>query len=459
MQSSTLFQDLPARPAEQDRSAWRTFFVAIGALAAALLLALYSRVAAENAQVWLAGLTALAALGIAGWVAAKLVPALARRTSLGWLALRMDYRVTREGFLYVGGVLVLALAALNTGNNLLFLILASLLAGMLISGVLSHLVLSGVELRLALPEHIFAGQSVRALAELSNRKKRLPSFSLLLCSAPPRSRRETRRVFQGGLQVQPAPAGQILAQPVYFPYLAAGQVCQQSVEMQFPRRGVYQQDTLGLRTRFPFGFVEKTRRVNSALEAVVYPAIEPTDGTYQDLALVSGELESYMRGRGHDLYAIRAYQTSDSARHVDWKASAKRGALQVREFTREDERRVLLVLDPFRPPNAKDPASDQAFERGVSLCANLAWRFYEMDSVLGFRTAGYETPLAPAGEVIYDILRHLAVAASRPAEPGPPFLTQVSSSSQLFKIILTRQPRGSIPTSLWSSGYILFLES
>ena len=123
--------------------------------------------------------------------------------------------------------------------------------------------------------------------------------------------------------------------------------------MQFPRRGVYRQDTLGLQTRFPFGFVEKTRRVNSALEAVVYPAVEPTDEVYENLALVSGELESIMRGRGHDLYSIRAYQTSDSARHVDWKASAKRGALQVREFTREDERRVLLVLDPFTPPNAK----------------------------------------------------------------------------------------------------------
>ena len=449
MHSSPLLQDLPgpATSRQYDRSGWRTFFTALGALAAALLLALYSRVAAENAQVWLAGLTALAALGIAGWVAATLVPALARRTPLGWLSVRMDYRVTREGVIYIGGVLVLALAALNTGNNLLFLILASLLAGILISGLLSHLVLSGVELRLDLPEHIFAGQPVRALAELTNRKRRLPSFSLRLCSALPKSRRE-----------KPL-AGQILGQPVYFPYLAAGQASQQSVELQFPRRGVYRQETLGLRTRFPFGFVEKTRRVNSSLEAVVYPAIEPTEETCENWALVSGELESYMRGRGHDLYSIRAYQTSDSARHVDWKASAKRNALQVREFTREDERRVLLVLDPFTPPKAAAPASDQAFERGVSLCASLAWHFYEMDSVLGFRTEGYETSVAPAGEVIYDILRRLAVAAPLPSEPGRSFLSELADSSQLFKIILTRQPRGSIPTSLWSSGYVLFLES
>ena len=102
-------------------------------------------------------------------------------------------------------------------------------------------------------------------------------------------------------------------------------------------------------TRFPFGFVEKSRRVDSTLEAVVYPAVQPADDICQDWALVSGELESYMRGRGNDLYAIRAYQNSDSVRHVDWKASAKRNALQVREFTREDQRQVLLVLDPFDP--------------------------------------------------------------------------------------------------------------
>lgn len=448
MHSSTLAQDLRGRAAGpySDHSGWRTFFKAMGALAAALLLALYSRVAAENAQVWLAGLSALAALGIAGWVSATLVPALARRTPLRWLAMRMDYRATREGVIYLGGVLVVTLAALNTGNNLLFLILATLLAGILISGLLSHLVLSGVELRLDLPEHIFAGQPVRALAELANRKRKLPSFSLRLVGAAP-GRRGRKR-----------PLGQILAQPVYFPYLAAGQAAQQSVELLFPRRGIYRQETLGLQTRFPFGFVEKTRHVDSSLEAVVYPAVEQTDEFYEVLPLVSGELESFMRGRGHDLYSIRAYQPSDSARQVDWKASAKKGALQVREFTREDERRVLLVLDPFRPPNAT-AASDQAFERGVSLCASLAWHFYEIDSVLGFRTAGFETPVAPAGEVIYDILRHLAVAAPQPSEPGRSFLSELAHSSQLFKIILTRQPRGSIPTSLWSSGYVLFLES
>jgi uncharacterized protein (DUF58 family) len=446
MHSSPLLPGAPAaslRSAQQDRSGWRTFFIAMGALAGALLLALYSRVAAENAQVWLAGLTALSALAIAAWVAVRLVPALARRTGLHWLGVRMDYRVTREGLLYVAGVIVLALAALNTGNNLLFLIVATMLAGLVISGVLSHFVLSGIELRLDLPEHIFAGRPVRALAQITNRKRKLPSFSLRLRSPLPRSKRETQ------------PLAQILTQPVYFPYLAPGQTAHQSIEMQFPRRGVYQQEALSLQTRFPFGFVEKSRRIDSALQAIVYPAIQPAEEVYKDWALVSGEIESYTRGQGHDLYAIRGYQNSDSVRHVDWKSSAKRNALQVREFTREDQRQVLLILDPFTPTGA----TDAAFERAISICASLAWNFYEMDAVMGFRSAHHETPLATASDVIYDVLRQLALAAPLTGEPAAAFLNEVGDVSQLFKIVVSQRPRGTIPDKLWHSSFILFVES
>ena len=192
---------------------------------------------------------------------------------------------------------------------------------------------------------------------------------------------------------------------------------------------------------------------------------------------MSGELESFLRGRGNDLYAIRDYQRTDTARHVDWKASAKAGALQVREFAREDERQVLLVLDPALPPVAKTvpaslmPQSTPAvsaesasaaaiagFDRGIALCASLAWYFYELDSVLMFRTAGFETPMAAAGENIYDILRYLATAQPI-SGGGRSLLDDLADSPQIFKIILTSQPQGSIPAGLWNSSYILFLNA
>jgi len=435
-----------------DRPSWRNFALAMLALAAALLLALYSGVAAETGSLWLAACAALGALAVAGWVALTIVPVLARRTPLRWLAYQIDYKLTREGVVYLAAVFIVALAAFNTGNNLLFLVLASLLAGIAVSGVLSRMVLTGIELKLELPEHIFAERPIVAVAELRNEKLSLPSFSLRLIGEVKKRQAE-------------ANPRQILATPVYFPYIPRQQTARQNVELVFPRRGVYRQDAFGLRTRFPFGFLEKTRRVESELEVVVYPRVQPTEEFYEVLPLVSGELESFSRGRGHDLYSIRDYQPTDSARHVDWKASAKTGTLQVREFTREDERRVMLVLDTFAGAagdgqcEASPAEFATHFERAVTLCACLAWHFYEIDSALEFRAPGLKVSLAPAGEVIYEIMRHLAFARPLPSETRDTFLSDLAQETHIYKIILTSQPRGSIPTSLWTSSYFHFIHA
>ena len=162
--------------AKADRSAVRAFFLSVTALAFALLLAIYSGTAAELGHLALAIASALAALLVAAWVAVTLVPVLAKRTPLRWIGYKMEYRVTREGWIYILGIFLVAVAALNTGNNLLFLILASLIAIILMSGILSSITLSGVEMRLELPEHIFAGQPVRSLVEVHNEKLTLPRF-------------------------------------------------------------------------------------------------------------------------------------------------------------------------------------------------------------------------------------------------------------------------------------------
>ena len=58
-------------------------------------------------------------------------------------------------------VAVVGLAAFVSGNNLLFLLFAALLATMLISGFVSRLGLAGLELNLELPEHVAARRPVR----------------------------------------------------------------------------------------------------------------------------------------------------------------------------------------------------------------------------------------------------------------------------------------------------------
>lgn len=178
--------------AKADRPAIRAFFLSIAALSIALILALYSGAAARLGNVALASTSALTALLVAAWVAVTLVPALAKGTPLRWIGYRMEYRVTRQGWIYMIGIILVALAALNTGNNLLFLILASLIASILMSGILSSVTLAGVELRLQLPEHIFAGQQVRAKVELKNEKLTVPSSRCAWKAEQRRMRQEQR---------------------------------------------------------------------------------------------------------------------------------------------------------------------------------------------------------------------------------------------------------------------------
>jgi hypothetical protein len=282
--------------ARSDRSAVRTFFLAIAALTVALLLALYSGAAAELGQLVLASSSAIAALAVAAWVAVTIVPVLARRTPLRWIGYKMEYRVTRSGWIYFAGIMLVALAALNTGNNLLFLVLACLIAIILMSGILSSVTLSGVEMRLELPEHIFAGQPVRATIWLQNDKRTLPSFSLRVEAAKTKN----------------APASAILETPVYFPYLPKRDRLQQTVPMTFLRRGVHRQDAFRIVTRFPFGFLQKARRLDLTTEAVVYPSVAPSEELVEILPGLQGALESLSKGRGQDLYALRGYVANDS---------------------------------------------------------------------------------------------------------------------------------------------------
>ncbi len=446
------FQILPAK-IRAERVAWRSFTVAMIALAIAFVMAVYSGAAAETGSVWMAALSGLGSLALAGWTAVTIVPVLARCTPLRWLAYQVDYRITREGMIYFLGVFAVALAALNTGNNLLFLVLGCLLAGILLSGIVSRITLTGIELKLTLPEHMFAGQAAAALIELTNLKQTMPSFSLRVISNATKDKHASEERSGAAL----------LQQPVYFPYLARKQTVRQSVEINFPRRGVYRQKVLALNTRFPFGFLEKTRKMPVEAEITVYPRVAPAEHFYEILPLISGELESHTRGRGHDLYAIRDLEATDNARFVDWKASARSGTLKVREFAREDERRVLFVIDSQGVPDSAAIEANRKFEKAIELCASLAWHFHELGSVIGLRTPEGGVPLAPAVDSIYAILGQLAQIAPGPAVRQRDFLREIASDaqtdSQVFKIVFTSQPQGSIPTSLWTSSYLVFLDS
>lgn len=444
---------------------WKRFLLALLGLVLAFAAALFSTVAREAGSLWTTVILASIALTLAVVVGLTTVPYLARRVAGGRVRDAFNYDVTGVGIIYVVAVLLIGVAALNTGNNLLYVIVAAMLAAILVSGVASAIVLRDLELDIRLPEQVFAGRPTLGKIVIRNRRRWLPSFSISVVPVkqkpagqwqwvpttfgfPPRQPpakqwvrlpdRQLRRVTAG------TPPPGIFTQSAYFPYIPAAAELAAELELCFPRRGRYQQNSFGLATRFPFAFLTKTRRVPLPREILVYPPVEATDEFFEVLPLITGAFETFARGRGDDLYLIREYLPEDSARHVDWKATAKSGSLKVREFSREDERKLRVVFDNPGPGTV----SEQAYENAVTAAASLGWHFAEANAGLGFVAQGYR-----GGAEIHDFLSYLATVAPQPA---PSVLDTLEISGD-YNIILTTRPGETIPVNLWACSYFIFI--
>jgi uncharacterized protein (DUF58 family) len=248
----------------------------------------------------------------------------------------------------------------------------------------------------------------------------------------------------------------------YFPFLPAHAEMSADLELRFDQRGRYREDSFGLATRFPFAFLTKTRHVSLPREVLVYPRIQPTDEVFEILPIVRGEWESYVRGRGSDLYLIREYMPEDSARHVDWKATAKTGFLKVREFAREDEHKLCIAFDNPEP----GLISERAYEKAVDLAASLAWHFSTQEAEVTFALPG-----RPRTRDLHEFLAWLAViepgtigsetagkevGAENDALPADGLRAMNLGVSDDYNLVITARPRGSLPTALWNSSYFVF---
>lgn len=469
---------LPARLARLLQSAtaevWVKFLLSLVGLGLAFASALFSTVSRDAGNLWATIILASSSLVLATLVGLITVPYLARRVAVERFRESFDYEVTRTGIVYVLVTLVIAIAALNTGNNLLYIVVAAMLAAILVSGYVSALVLRYLELDIQLPEHVFAGRPVFGRIVVQNPRRFLPSFSVRVISSRKKRKRlakqwrweattfsfpfnrpseqqwlrlPDRRLRR--VTVLPPPPG-IFQGIAYFPFLPPLADSAADLELRFDRRGCYREDSFGLATAFPFAFLTKTRHVALRREVLVYPRIEPTDQMLGVLPLVRGEWESFVRGRGSELYRIREYLPEDSARHVDWKATAKSGSLKVREFAREDERKLAIVFD-----NPRDGAiSDEIYERAVDLTASLAWHFSNDEAEISFLLPG-----VPQTRDLHEFLAALATVKplDNAALAKDPLCDMNLESGDAYNIVVTARQRGTVPTALWNSSYFVFL--
>ena len=426
-----------------NRQAWRDFFITVFFLGLAFVIALLSSVAAEQNSTQLAAIAAAVSLVLALIGALYIIPRLARNVRLEILRFAIRTSFTLEGLLFVVFLIIIAFAAWNNGNNLLYLVLSAMLAFLIAANLIARVALAEVSIQLRFPDHIFAGEPANISVTLANHKRFMPSYSLMVEALSEdeeeadEDEKETAGLgeHRGGRDKGIAPSdgrtSSQLGKLAYFVLVPARASARQRTEHTFARRGRYPITGFRVATKFPAGFFKKWRRIDATGEILVYPKPQPLDDFYHTLPMLAGQIQSQARGFGDDLYAIRRYHPQDHIRNIDWKATAKTMEMMVREHMREDEWRLTIVFDTARPPaiarrEAGSALGESAalsadefqrrFERAVSMAASLSNHFIlERAEVELITTAAQHDVASGTGyEHLYKILASLATLQPTP---------------------------------------------
>ncbi len=299
-------------------------------------------------------------------------------------------RFQRPGTMFCVGATVMGVAAIATGNNLLFLLLGAMLGFIVLSGWLSEQMIRRVEVRRRPPRGAVAGEPARIAYELHNGKRRIPSFAV--------------EVGEEGLPGR-----------AWIATLAPGETGTARAEALWPRRGVYPLGTVTLATSFPFGLFRKERDVELPGEAVVWPRTdrpmrEPRPSG--ERSRPAGHRPAGAAGARGEFRALRPFRPGDDPRDVHWRTTARAGAPVVREYERDRTRALWICLE------LRAPDGDEA-EAAVETAAALAAAAERRGESFGLATADARvSPGAGPGQ-LERVLDALARARFRPDAPRP----------------------------------------
>jgi len=388
----------------------------------------------------------------------------------------LSFTITFQGFLYLVTVIALAFAALNTSNNLLFIILATMISVFIVSSVFSRGSLKQVSLSLQVPENVFEGDRVPVKVSIKNVKRIFPSFSICVEDIDRKTSPAARTLFKRLIRRNPRLSRNTdrtgFHPSAYFPVLRPGETHSELTFQSFPRRGLFKLEGFRISTRFPFGLFRHSERIEVNGEVLVYPSVKDISSYFHRLPFLPGLLEGMQKGQGENLFSIRPYRDGESARIIDWKATAKTTELMSREFAREQDCKFCLILDTLTPHKPEHEYWEE-FEKAVSLSASIAAHFLGRGAGVEFLTPYSYIPHGTGMDHLYRILRFLASVEYTQASKETGFPLEQSHrhpkirnghalkqifSDKVFKIILTSRNRETFPSFIRRSSHLIFFK-
>jgi len=256
-----------------------------------------------------------------------------------WRDRRLRLSVTRLGAEYLLALLLLGAAAVNTGNNLLYLVFSLMLGLFLVSGAVSRRAIQGLAVLRVEEGNVFA--RVRGAVKVRYRD-----------GDPARLRGLELRLGAEGAVCEPG-------------FLRGGDGAGEGVaviHLRPAQRGWLRLGDLELRTAFPFGFLEKAWAIPLDRRILVLPhprSLPARPDREGDRAL------PLSRPGSASPDGARPFRPRDPLTRVHWKRTAQRGEPWVRTFEDEETRGVRLALDL----DAWTPGP--AFERELEVLSGL----------------------------------------------------------------------------------------
>jgi uncharacterized protein (DUF58 family) len=312
---------------------------------------------------------------------------------LRWCSPHRSIRLTADGLRFIVLAIGIGAGAVNTGNNLLYLLFAMMLSLIIVSGILSERCFKQLQISRRLPPSVCANEPVSAAFVLGNRQRRAGVFSLHIADVVD---------------------GTVLDRHVQVFHLSPRASTIIPYPIVMPRRGRYEFEAVTVTTRFPFGLFVKTASIPCPSSMIVYPEIRPLPvALTDDLVALGHENSLLQRGQGTALHNLRLYHPGDDSRSIHWRTTARRSQLIVRETEAEDQRRVTLVL---AVPSEADLDTERRahFERAISLVASLAAHFTREAYEIRLFVGGQEIPYGMGDAHLSRMLVALALCAPAP---------------------------------------------
>lgn len=311
--------------------------------------------------------------------------------------------------------LIVTLAAMNTQNNILFWVVGVLLTVLIVSLIWSHLSIRGIEVQRLDPRHGAVGEPLSVRYRITNRRRWLPVFNLIIEERAGGPHANWSRLMHGGRAwvMHVGPGETVHGEAVFWPQ----------------GRGEVRLDRLTVRTRFPFGLVRRTKHVSQATHTLVYPRRYRLRRHVLESIVPIGPMGMKLSSRpggGDDFFGVREYRPGDSRRMIAWKRSASSPVsdLLVIERTLPSPPRLRFVLNlsqstaELQARLGEEHDARRLQERAISLVASFLDEASGRGFEIGLSVVGITTPVTPLRRSHWHVERLMGLLAGLDLESG-----------------------------------------